>query len=283
MKFRSFNEYLDDKSGDINMYIQKVGIATNNDVSPIFKKITSSDDIEELSEEIAVILSDDYLHENSAINEHISAFNNKKLDLSDIRKQIGEFRHIPKKVTNIQEVKKLKFPIIASNKSGEYSYKTIGKLKASESIYKSFKESIVPKTRFNILAHKNKAISIVERINRMPLDVDVSKFSMLDQINDITNKIYETYSLDFYNIEVLESSKGTLYINSIDRNIKTNPRESVLLYENAYLEYNKRPLPNWVKNQMIKEYVVPYYKNKKYDSMMIKSKHTMDYSKYLNS
>lgn len=283
MKFRSFNEYLDDKSGNIETYMQKVGIATNNDVFPIFKKITSSDDIEELSEEIAVILSDDYLYENSSINEHMSVFNNKKLDLSDIRKQIGEFRHIPKKVTNIQEVKKLKFPIIASNKFGEYSYKTIGKLKASESIYSSFKESIVPKTRFNILAHKNKAISIVERINKMPLDVDVSKFSMLDQINDIANKIYETYSLDFYNIEVLESSKGTLYINSIDRNIKTNPRESVLLYENAYLEYNKRPLPNWVKNQMIKEYVIPYYEKKKYDSMLIKSKHTIDYSKYLNS
>lgn len=282
MNFINFNQFLNDKNSDINCYLKQVAIATNNEVSPIFQQITSKDNIEEISEEIAVIISDDYLYENFNINEHISAFNNKKMDLSDIRKQIGEFEHIPKMVNNIQDIKKLKFPIIASNKNRDDSYKTIGKLRSAESIYNMFREEIVPKTRFNILANKNKVISIVEKINKMPLDVDINKFDMLDQINNITNKIYETYLLDFYNVEILESSKGTLYIKSIDRNIKTNPREALILYESAYLEYNKRPLPNWVINEITKEHIVPYYKKKKYDSMLIKSKHTIDYSRYIN-
>ena len=133
------------------------------------------------------------------------------------------------------------------------------------------------------MAFKGKPISIVENINRLPLDVDMNRFKMLDQVNEITSKIDESYSLDIYNIELLESTKGKLYIKSIDRDINLNPRESVFLYERAYLEYHNRPIPNWVSRQIVKEHLNPYYKSKSYDSMMVKSKHTLDYSKYLDT
>lgn len=282
MNFKNFDQYLDDKHKNINSYLEKVAIATSHKTIPIFKRVSMTDDINELSSQMALIFSDDYTHRDSNINENKLAFNSVNHDLSNIKEKIGKFKHLPSITDDIKKVKSLRFPIIASNKKENVRYKTIGKLKSSNDIYNSFKEDLVPKTKFKVLAFKNEPISIIESINRLPLDVDISRFKMLDQVKEITSKIYEVYSLDIYNIEILESNRGTLYIKSIDRDIKLNPRESVILYEKAYLEYNNRPIPNWARREIVKEHLNPYYKSKHYDSMLVKSKHTLDYSKYLS-
>lgn len=282
MNFKNFSQYIDDKNKDINSYLKKVAIITNHKTIPIFKQVDMSDNINELSSQIALIFSDDYTHRNSFINENKLAFNNTNHDLSNIKERIGNFKHLPSMTDDIKKVKSLKFPIIASNKKENVRYKTIGKLKSSDNIYNSFKEDLVPKTKFKVLAFKSEPISIVESINRLPLDVDINRFKMIDQVKEITSKIHEVYSLDIYNIEILESDRGTLYIKSIDRDIKLNPRESVILYEKAYSEYNNRPIPNWARIAIVKEHLGPYYKSKYYDSMLVKSKHTLDYSKYLS-
>tara|TARA_Y100000389_G_scaffold202153_1_gene246690 strand:+ start:89 stop:940 length:852 start_codon:yes stop_codon:yes gene_type:complete len=282
LNFKNFSQYIDDKNKDINSYLKKVAIITNHKTIPIFKQVDMSDNINELSSQIALIFSDDYTHRNSFINENKLAFNNTNHDLSNIKERIGNFKHLPSMTDDIKKVKSLKFPIIASNKKENVRYKTIGKLKSSDNIYNSFKEDLVPKTKFKVLAFKSEPISIVESINRLPLDVDINRFKMIDQVKEITSKIHEVYSLDIYNIEILESDRGTLYIKSIDRDIKLNPRESVILYEKAYSEYNNRPIPNWARIEIVKEHLGPYYKSKYYDSMLVKSKHTLDYSKYLS-
>lgn len=282
MKFRKFDEYLNDKDGDINAYLNKVAIATDRDVCPIFKKVSPDDNIAELSEQIAVILSDDFTYRDASLNESSVAYNSAKSDLTDLRSKLGSCDMLPNQVDDIKDIKKLKFPIIATNSKGSDRYKTLGKLKAAEQIYNIFKEDIVPKTKFKVLLFKDCIIGIQEIINKLPLDVDVNRFRSIDKISTIAEAVNDKYSLDFYNIEVLESSKGKFYIKSVDQDINPNPLESVLLYEKAYLEYNNRPLPNWVKSKLKSDYVKPYCKNKYYDSMLVKSKNTMDYSKYLD-
>lgn len=282
MKFKNFSEYLNEKDGDIKSYLNKVAIATSRDVCPIFKKVDSDEDIVELSEKMAVIISDDFAYRDSSVNESSVAYNSAKSDLTDLRSKMGDCENLPNQVNDIQDIKKLKFPVIATNKEGSDRFKTIGKLKAAEKIYNTFKEDIVPKTRFKVLVFKDVIIGIQELINKLPLDVDINKFKDLGQLSSIAEKVNDAYSLDFYNIEVLESNKGKFYIKSVDQDINPNPLESVSLYEKAYLEYNKRPLPNWVKSKLKSEYVKPYCKSKYYDSMLVKSNNTMDYSKYLD-
>jgi hypothetical protein len=284
VKFKNFNQYSDQYSSDVNTFINKVGIATNEDIDfPYFNYIKNQYDLKETYDNFPIIIADDYMYESSSLNESKFTYNlNKTPSFDKVLEDFNGSKFIPSYTNDIKNVKKLKFPITAINDEGEISYSTVGKLRASEGIYERFTEKIVPKTKFTILSFKGKPISAIETINRFPLDVDLSRFEFIKEVKDISKQLHDKYNLDFYNVELIESVKGGLYINNVNRKLNLNPHQAITVYEAAYGDYYSARVPKWVKEQMINESVSKYYKQKHFDSMLIKSNHTLNYKKYIN-
>lgn len=284
MKIKGFDQYTKQYSGDITTFINKVTIATSENIEfPYFNYVKSSFDLKESYGNSPIIISSDFAFESSAIYESNNfTYNLNEVPLLD--SVFNDFKgesFIPAEVNDIKNIKNLKFPIKAYNKNGEHDFKTIGKLRASEGNYNKFRENATPRTRFTVLSFKDNPISIIETVNNFPLDVDINRFSYINEIKNISKLLFEKYNLDFYNIEILESEKGSLYLNGVNKKLALNPHQSFKVYEAAYLDYYETRIPNWVKKSMLEESVKPYYKNKAYDSMLIKSNHTLNYSKYL--
>tara|TARA_Y100000389_G_scaffold197624_1_gene232574 strand:- start:234 stop:1094 length:861 start_codon:yes stop_codon:yes gene_type:complete len=282
LKFKNFDQYTKHKSKDINTFINKVAIATNEDLlCPYFNRITEKDILVESSKEFPVIISKDFGNKFNTLNESFNqAYNSNMLSENvDIFNNLKDQDFTPKSVNDIKKIKSIKFPIIASNKNLISEFKTVGKLRSSEKIFNRFTEQIVPRTKFKVLSFRNKPLSIVESINKFPLDVEMNGFKYINEVNSMIKKVHEVYNLDFYNVEILESNNGKIYINSINQNINPNPHQAISVYEEAFKDYYQTSLPSWVKNKMITEHSIPYYNKKKYDSMLIKSSYTMDYSK----
>jgi hypothetical protein len=261
-----------------------VAIATNESIEfPYFDYIKNKFDLQENYKNIPIIVSDDFTNESTALYES-GEFTYNFNDLPSMDRVFEDFKD-EKFTTNqtydITDVKKLKFPVTAYSKNSETEFKTVGKLRSSEGVYERFREKVVPKTKFTVLSFKGDPISIVESINRFPLDVDLKRFTLLNEVKKISKALYEKYDLDFYNIELLESVKGGLYINSVNRKLDLNPHQAITVYEAAYTDYYSARVPNWVKDQMIEESVSKYYKQKHLDSQLVKSKHTFNYAKYV--
>lgn len=283
MKYKNFEQYTRQYSTDVNSFINRVAIATNENIDfPYFDYIKNKFDLQENYKNIPIIVSCDFTNESMALNES-SEFTYNLNEMPDFETVLEDFKDssfTTNKVDDIKNIKKLKFPITAYSADGETDYKTVGKLKASEGIYEKFREKIIPKTKFKVLSFKGKPISIVETINKFPLDVDMKRFTLLNKVRKISEELHDKYDLDFYNIEILESSNGKLYINNVNRKLDLNPHQAFVVYEAAYNDYYASRLPNWVKDKMINESVDKYYKQKYLDSQLVKSKHTFDYSKY---
>lgn len=284
MKYKNFDQYTSQYSKKESDYLNKIGIATSGSLEiPYFSKIENTFDLKEKFLDIPVIMSSDFSNESVALFES-NNFTYNFNDSPSIDKVYEDFsgsEFIPKMVNSISDTKKLRFPITAFGKE-KSEFKTIGKLRSSEGIYKKFMEKIVPKTRFNILSFKKNPISIIEKVNGFPLDVNINRFKYLDSIKQISEKLHEKYDLDFYNIEILESIKGGLFINDVNKKIDLNPHQGLLVYESAYNDFYNSRLPNWVKSKIKKEYISKYYQTKLYDSMLVKTQHTMDYAKNLS-
>lgn len=284
MKFKNFDQYSRQYSKDVTSFTNRVAIATNEEIDfPYFDYIKNKFDLKENYKNIPIIVSDDFTNESDALYES-EEFTYNLNELPSMQQVFDDFktdRFTTNQTYNIKEVKSLKFPITAYSERGETEFKTIGKLRSSEDIYNRFREKIVPKTKFTVLSFKGDPISIVETINNFPLDVDLRRFTLLREVKKIVAALNEKYNLDFYNIELLESVKGGLYINNVNRKLNLNPHQAFTVYEAAYSDYYTSRVPNWVKEQMINESVSKYYKQKYLDSQLVKSKHTFDYSKYV--
>lgn len=286
MKFKNFNQYSRQYSNDVTSFTNRVAIATNEEIDfPYFDYIKNKFDLKENYKNIPIIVSDDFSNESVALYES-EEFTYNLNELPSMKQVFEDFKtssFTTNQTYNIKEVKSLKFPITAYSKRGETEFKTIGKLRSSEDIYNRFREKIVPKTKFTVLSFKGDPISIVETINNFPLDVDLRRFTFLSEVSKISKALHEKYDLDFYNIELLESIKGGLYINGVNRKLDLNPHQAIKVYEAAYSDYYSTRVPNWVKEQMINESVSSYYKQKYLDSQLVKSKHTFKYDKYINT
>jgi hypothetical protein len=284
VNFKNFDQYSRQYSNDINSFVNRVAIATNESIEfPYFDYIKNKFDLQENYKNIPIIVSDDFTNESDALYES-DEFTYNFNDLPSMDRIFEDFKDskfITNQTYNIGDIKKLQFPITAYHGGDKTEFKTIGKLRSSEGIYERFREKIVPKTKFTVLSFKGNPISAVESINKFPLDVDLKRFTLLNEIKNISKALYEKYDLDFYNIELLESIKGGLYINDVNRKLDINPHQAITVYEAAYTDYYSARVPNWVKDQMIKESVGKYYKQKYLDSMLIKSRHTLNYEKYI--
>jgi hypothetical protein len=244
--------------------------------------IIDVDRLQENYKNIPIIVSDDFTNESIALNES-DEFTYNLNELPSLTRVLDDFKNesfTTNQEFDIKNIKKLKFPITAYHKNGSTDFKTIGMLKKSEGIYERFREKIIPKTKFKVLSFKGEPISVVETINNFPLDVDMKRFMLLNEVKRISKSLHEKYDLDFYNIELLESSNGKLYINNVNRKLDLNPHQAFVVYEAAYNDYYTSSIPNWVKDKMLNESVIKYYKQKYLDSQLIKSNHTFNYAKY---
>lgn len=284
MKLKKFDDYVKQYSNDVKTFLNKVAIATNEDVNlSYFNVVRSGFDLSN-NVGIPIIVSESFTNKSIAINESNGfTYNIHEFPIFNlVCEDFVDVNFIPKSVKDIKEIKKnkLKFPILAEGKEYSDEYKTIEKLRASERLYDRFIEKPIPRTRFSVLSFRNVPISIVETINKYPLDVEIKGFQFINEVKEIVNSIYEKYNnLDFYNLELVESIKGGIYLTDINKKLNLNPHQAKIVYETAYQDYYKSKLPNWARTKIFNESVLPYYEKKDLDCKLIKSKHTIDYSK----
>lgn len=284
MSFKTFNEYINQFSSEFSNYSNRVGLATSESLNfPYFNYLKSHFDVNEMDSNYPIIIGEGFAFESSVINESFTYNLNTCPDFDQVSVDFKEKSFIPSEARSFNEVKKLKFPVTAYHKDGKEDFKTIGKLRGSDNIYNRFVEKIVPKTKFKVLSFKGNPISIIETVNKFPLDVDIKRFKYLNEVSKISNDLHSKYKIDFYNIEILESTKGGLYLNGVNKKMDLNPHQSFKVYEAAYEDFYNTRLPNWVKKKMIDESVSNYYKQKSYDSMLIRTDNTMDYSKLVKN
>ena len=280
---KTFDEYSNKYSSDFSNFSNKINIAINDGFDyPYFNKITNIFDLKESSPDLPIIMTDFFYEKTEAINESNKYMYNS-IDIppkSNLFESISDSNFCPKLVNNIREVKSLKFPIVARGGGFKDEYKTIGKLKSANKLYSQFIERPVPKSKFKVLSFKDSPISIVEWINKFPLDVDINSFNYIKECEEICKILNSKFNLDFYNVEIIESLDGKIYLKSIDKKLDLNPHQAKILYETAYEDFYKTRLPNWVKDKILEDSVIPYYKKKYLDSNLISSKNCMDYSKY---
>lgn len=285
MAFKTFNEYTITNSNDIKSYLNRVVVATDENIKySYFDSISNVFEFNELDTDRPVIMYEKFTFDYSSINESdIFTYGIYHTPNSDeIYRDLLENEYIPKRVDNILNIKKLRFPIIAKGEKLTSKYKTIGKLKKSENIYSNFIEDIVPKTRFKAIAFKGSPICLQEKINKYNIDCDMLRFKHISNINNICEALYSKYDLDFYSINLIESNRGKIYLEGVEGIQSLNPYQAINVYESAYNDFYQARLPNWVKKKIMLESVAPYFKAKKYDNILIKSKNALDYSKYLN-
>jgi hypothetical protein len=281
---KNFDQYSSQFSADPLNFLNRVAIATDESFNhSYFHTIKNKFDLLDSPIDVPVIITDSFNESTQIINESLSRKYNSSVlpnreELFDLFKSSS---YVPNETNDIKKIKSLKFPITAAGRDYRDDYKSITQLKNSERLYSRFTEKPAARTRFKILGFKNEPISIVEWINKFPLDVELNGFQYMNEAQDLCKRIYEKFKSDVYNIEVIESIDGKIYIESIDRKLDLNPHQAKLLYESIYEDFYRTRLPNWVKNKINEEYSKSYYKRKVYDTELIKSKHCINYSKYL--
>ncbi len=281
---KNFDQYSTRYSSDSSTFLNKVAIATSESFGhSYFNIIKNQFDLYETSADFPIIITDLFNESSQIINESLNyKYNSTETPHWKIfEESMFGTPYLPNSVSDIKKIKDLNFPIIAQLGDVSDEYKSASKLKSSEKIYKNFKERPVPRTRFKILAFKDQPISIVEWINKFPIDSDLKGFTYIKEVEDICKRTFDRFKLDVYNIEIIESIKGKIFIESIDKKIKLNPHQARILYESVYEDYYKTRLPKWVKDKIIEENTAQYYKQKYLDSKLIKTKHSLNYSKYL--
>jgi len=281
---KSFDQYTSQFSSDPSNFLNRIGIATSENFNhSYFKVIKNRFDLMETAVDFPIIITDTFNETTQIINESLThKYNSAGLPTQEsLLESFKDLGYLPNEVDSIRNIKSLTFPITAIGKNFKDDYKSVGSLRNAERIYSKFREKPVARTKFKVLGFKGNPISVVEWINKFPLDVDLTGFQYIKELEEICESISKNFNLDVYNVNLVESIKGKILVESIDRKLDLNPHESKLLYESIYQDFYKSRLPNWVKSKINEEHTKKYYQKKFYDSKLIKSKHTLNYSKYI--
>ena len=285
MKLKNFKNYSIYYSKDPKNFEKKIALA-----SPIakdlemFEVVNTIDDVFQVSKDIPVITWNDFKFSDNKIDESFcsTVYNQKSLpSRSELNSEFKGTQFIPNIVTNRSDIRKMKFPIIAKSDDSEEEFKTYGKFKKSEKSFDSFQERRVPTSRFEILVSGESPIHVQKKVNQTPFDIDMDRWKHLGEASEICKKINLKWSPEYYTISLTESN-GLLYLESIGRSSTLTPAQGVKLYESAYEDYYSAKLPNWIKKKMFTDHVKPYYKQKYYDSLLLKPSGVIDYSKYID-
>lgn len=248
-KLKTFTDFEIHIQGDENQIFNKLQILGDNEsFKTPFKRLSS---IEESNGSPIVCLTDIKLLNESILTKSIifnkSPFHKKGNIFSKFIKE----SFIPKSTSNRKTVKSLSFPIIASGNGKSTIYETYGKFKKSENVYSSYREKIIPKTKYDVILLKNKPISICENINGKLINKKMNS-SFNKSLSKISDKILEKYKLDTFYIRVNETVDGKIYLNKINKITKLNETQSNKLYISLYESYYGHSLPQWFKNKMNK-------------------------------
>jgi len=250
MNIRSFTEYEKYTNGSIEDIIGKVHAITQENVnynSP-FANIKSLEEANDFPILICSEFKVTKLNESGKIKSKIYNQFNFRKGYNLINKHIGE-SFVPKTVKDRNNVKRLKFPIVASGKNGSNTYNSLYMFKKSENDYNSYQEKIVPKTRYEVLMFKNEAVSVYEKINDNRYERNATK-DLDKAIKNITGKISESHGLDAYYLTIYESIGGKYYLNKVSKCSSMNEKQANQLYIKIYEDYYGYDLPNWFKNKV---------------------------------
>lgn len=281
MKLKKFKEYSDFYSKDPKNFEKRVIFACSEDHGAgIFQHIKDPADQKFINSEAPIIVWDNFNYEKPAINESKSfIFNQRPLPSSEeVYSRFEGERFIPRSTKNRAEVKGLKFPITAHGESDD-EFKTYGKFRKSEKSFSKFREKVVPRSKFDVIAFKSEPIHVQEKINSLGFDVDLRTFEYADQVENIVSEIAREYSPDFFHLSLLEAG-GKLYFNKIGTSLNLSPSQSIKMYERAYENYYVSKLPSWFKKSAFETYVKPYYEKRHLDAALIKPKYAIDFKKY---
>jgi len=268
MQLKKFNDYIKFSSKDPNNFKKQI-VFTGKDPLGIFEEFNAGKSTEKpiiyWGESVG-------LHEGET-REYIVP------TIAQLSNKLEGSKYLAKQTANRSEVKNLKFPIIASSANTDSEFKTLGKFKKSRENFNVFKEKITPSTRFDIIGYKKRPIHIQERINSLGFDVDLNKFKYLVEVEDLLDSINSNFNLEFYHISLIESA-GKVYLENLGNTLSLSPSQTVKMYEAAYWENYQSALPNWFKKSLFEEMIIPYYKKRYYDSLLIKPKNSIDFKKY---
>jgi hypothetical protein len=284
MKLKDFTSYSSHYSKDPKNFEKRIAIASTQGEVPLFENFSKIDDVLNLSKSVPLIMWGNFNLSNSGMNESFcsTVYNQKTIPSKfEITQAFNDEDFIPKKINDRSLVKKMKFPIIGVKGDTEEEFKTYGKFKKTERFFDHFKEKLVPSSRFEVLVSDDEPIHVHKKINKTPFDVDLNRWKNLEECKKICKKINSKYSPEFYIITLLESNDA-LYLDSITRNTRLTPPQSLKLYESAYEKYYSSQIPFWVKRKMFESHVKPYFVKKYYDSLLFKPTGTIDYKKYLD-
>lgn len=278
---KKFDDYIKQYSKDPKVFEKQVIFASNIGGSDIFEVVNDTSTNFTDIDDYPIILWDNFNIPSNKINESASHIYNaiRLPSFGRIREQLSNESYIAPSTTDRSKVKSLKFPIIASKDRESEMFKTYGKYKKSEKFFDSFRQKIIPSTKFDVIAFKGEPIHIQEKINGIGFDADLSRFKYPKQVIKIANKVNEKFKADFYHMELLESS-GRLYLNNVTTSAKLSPTQNVKMYEAAYESFYNRRLPKWYRDKVFEKYTKPYYEKRYLDSLLIKPKNSIDFKKY---
>jgi hypothetical protein len=284
VRLKNFDSYSRAYSSDPKRFNQRVAIAspTANGLG-MFRVIKTANEAFSLDEDLPIIPWNNFSFSSGSINEnfHNVIYNREPLpDRAQMRQDFKDTAFFPSTVKDRSLVKKMKFPILGINRAGETDFKTYGKFKKSEDRFDEFQEKITPLSRFEILASGDRPLHAQKRVNKIPFDVDLSRFKYLDEAASICKKINEKYRPDFYLVSLLEAN-GKIYLESVSRDCSLTPSQGLKMYESAYEKHYNSKIPNWFKKEMFDSHVKPYYKKRYYDSLLLKPSGIISLEKYL--
>lgn len=281
MTLKKFSEYTSLYSKDPRTFEKRVIFASPDKYAvTMFEEVTSADSILSYPDR-PIVLWNNLQLTPTLINENRNHVFNQ-IGVPTFKKIASEFEgsdFLPKSTRSRKEVKGLKFPIMGHNVEELVELKTYGKFKRSEQSFDKFSEKIIPVTRFDVIAFRDKPIHLQERINQVGFDVDEKRFTKLPQIKSTLKSIFEKYSPDFYQATFIDSGPK-LYLESVSTSTRLSPAQLTKIYETAYESHYETPLPAWFKKQLFEKYVKPYYSTRYLDAQLLKPKNSMDFKKY---
>lgn len=285
MKLKTFNAYSDYYSKNPKNFEEKIAFASSGESGlSIFKKISTVDEALQIGGDIPLIQWNGFSFSENTANENFCSvvYNQSRIPTpSELSSKFKEEEFIPKEITDRSLVKKMKFPIIARSANGFDEFKTYGKFKKSEIPYRGFQEKLIPTSRFEVLVSGSTPIHLQKKINRLPFDMDLNRWSRLGEAKSIFEKIKNEWSPEYYIAKISEAN-GRLYLDSITRSGDLTPAQGVSLYVKAYEDHYSSLLPNWFRKKLFEDHIKPYYKKRYYDSLLLKPKGVIDYKKYLD-
>ena len=285
MKLKNFKSYSSYYSKDPKNFERKIALASDklNNLS-MFENVHTLDSALEITKDIPVIQWNNFTFAQNKVHESFcsTVYNQSNIPKgSEIKNKFKGEPFIASEVTDRLKIKKMKFPIIAFSANGSDEFKTYGKFKKSEIPYNSFQEKIIPNSRFEVLVSGKTPIHAQKKINNLPFDLDMVRWPHLDEVINICEKINSEWSPEYYVMKLMEAN-GKIYLDSISRSTDLTPSQGVKLYESAYEDHYQSKLPSWFKTKLFDDHVKPYYKQRYYDSLLLKPKGTIDFKKYID-